>query len=241
MGLGNSLLNYEVIKMIIKELKEKIYLTESIVFDVNEELQHYIFNGTLAINESILDGEKSKVITTLEVVKNDIVVYSINLYNNWFYLDNETYINLLQYSTIIANVLEGYNVLHDSKDFDIEYYKKKTIDDFFTESKQLQLKIVSKSINEAMTSKRSQLRYQAHDNKCKELKTSLEKLINVINTKRDLYYIFKVDAYNYNVVNIKENTQKTYNYYEYKGISTSSWDLKIEYYNNFISYLQDIA
>ena len=227
--------------MIIKEFKEKIFLTESIAFNLNEKMQHYIFNGTLAINESVLDGEKSKVITSLEIVKDDIVVYSINLYNNWFYLDNPTYINLLEYSTIIANVLEGYSILHDSKDFDIEYYRKKTIDDFFENNKQLQLKRVSKSINEAMNNKRSLLRYQEHDNKCKELKTSLEKLINTINTKRDLFYVFKVDLNNYNVINIKENTQKAYNKYEIECIGKSDWDIDIEYYNNFINYLQEIA
>ena len=227
--------------MIIKEFKEKIFLTESIAFNLNEEMQHYIFNGTLAINESILDGEKSKVITSLEIVKNDTIVYSIDLYNNWFYLDNSTYINLLEYSTIIANVLEGYNVLHDSKDFDIEYYKKKTINDFFVENKQIQLKRVSKSIIEAMNNKRSLLRYQEHNNKCKELQINLEKLINSINTKRELFYISKVDGYNYNVINIKENTQKSYNYYKYNGTSTSSWDMEIEYYNDFINYLQEIA
>ena len=227
--------------MIIKEFKEKIFLTESVAFNLNEEMQHYIFNGTLAINESVLDGEKSKVITSLEIVKDDTIVYSIDLYNNWFYLDNETYINLLEYSTIIANVLEGYSILHDSKDFDIEYYKKKTIDDFFTEKKQIQIKIINKSIDEKMTSKRSMLRYQAHDNKCKELKTNLEKIINTINTKRDIYFISKVDHDNYNVINVRENTQKSYNKYENEYIGKSDWDIDIEYYNNFINYLQEIA
>ena len=227
--------------MIIKEFKEKIFLTESIAFDVNEKMQHYAFNGTLAINESVLDGEKNRVITSLEIVKDDIVVYNIDLYNNWFYLDDPMYINLLEYSTIIANVLEGYNVLHDSKDFNIEYYKKKTIDDFFIEGKQIQIKRVSKSINEAMNNKRSLLRYQAYDSKCKELQTSLEKLISVINTKRDLYFVSKVDHDNYNVINIKENTQKSYNKYEVECIGKSDWDIDIEYYNNFINYLQEIA
>ena len=227
--------------MIIKEFKEKIYLTESIAFDVNEKMHHYIFNGTLAINESLVGGERNKVVTSLEIVKDDIVVYSIDLYNNFLYLDNPIYINLLEYSTVIANVLEGYNVLHDSKDFDIEYYKKKTIDDFFTESKQLQLKRISKNINEVMKNKRSLLRYQAHDNKCKELKTSMEKLINIINSKRDLYFVSKVENNNYNVIDIKNNTQKGYNYYEIDSMNKSSWDIEIEYYNTFINYLQEIA